>query len=518
MVENKKKTMINISIIHYNTPLLTECLIKSINKFTPDSKIYIFDNSDKYPFIYRQDNIVYFDNTKGQIIDFEKWLKNYQYKDGKISSAKHCYSIQKIMDIINEPFILLDSDVLLKKDISDLFNKDYGFIGEISSQFKRVYPFICFLNPQVLKGKDIKYFDEKHMLGLDKEHYIRFMEDTGCSLFLNKEKIPYKTIRTNDYVIHYGGGSYRGNEVSKEKWLINNFKYFGDDKIIVSITSYKKRLLHLKDVINSILKQTKKPYKICLTLYKEDIRYMDADLQNFLEENKIEIIITDEDLGPNKKWYYVMKKYKNNPIITIDDDIIYNNDLLKTLYDSYLKFPFSISARRVHKIKYDKEGNPIEYAKWLYEYKSEAFQPSFDLFATGVGGVLYPPNILNVDTIDINEIKKCLFADDIFLKKRENDLMKKVVWVKNNNLYSGKEIKEFKGNGLALVNNLKNRNDEYIKKIGLKQIEEEKNIVKTSKERNKKINRTANKVINKVTNKPLHTGKRKQITFMNTSW
>ena len=42
--------MVNICIVHYNTPLLTEYLIKSINKFTPNSKIYIFDNSDKEPF------------------------------------------------------------------------------------------------------------------------------------------------------------------------------------------------------------------------------------------------------------------------------------------------------------------------------------------------------------------------------------------------------------------------------------------------------------------------------------
>ena len=64
--------MINILIVHYNTPKLTECLIKSINKQTPDSKIFIFDNSDKLPFTYRQDNIEYIDNTKSQIIDFDE--------------------------------------------------------------------------------------------------------------------------------------------------------------------------------------------------------------------------------------------------------------------------------------------------------------------------------------------------------------------------------------------------------------------------------------------------------------
>ena len=45
--------MINILIIHYNTPQLTECLVKSINMFVKDATIYIFDN------------------TKGQYIDFD---------------------------------------------------------------------------------------------------------------------------------------------------------------------------------------------------------------------------------------------------------------------------------------------------------------------------------------------------------------------------------------------------------------------------------------------------------------
>jgi len=34
---------INILIIHYNTPKLTEALIKTINKFVVDCNIYIFD-------------------------------------------------------------------------------------------------------------------------------------------------------------------------------------------------------------------------------------------------------------------------------------------------------------------------------------------------------------------------------------------------------------------------------------------------------------------------------------------
>ena len=62
--------MIKICIVHFKTQRLTECLLLSIQKYTPNSHIYLFDNSNKSPFENRLgfDNITYYDNTKGQII------------------------------------------------------------------------------------------------------------------------------------------------------------------------------------------------------------------------------------------------------------------------------------------------------------------------------------------------------------------------------------------------------------------------------------------------------------------
>ena len=45
-----------------------------------------------------------------------------------------------------------------------------------------------------------------------------------------------------------------------------------------------------------------------------------------------------------------MKKYRDYAIITIEDNIIYTNDFIETLYNSYMKSPNSIHARCVHKI------------------------------------------------------------------------------------------------------------------------------------------------------------------------
>jgi hypothetical protein len=79
---------------------------------------------------------------------------------------------------------------------------------------------------------------------------------------------------------------------------------------------------------------------------------------------------------------------------------------------------------------YNKDGSAKNYREWKHEYRQE--EPSFDLLATGVGGVLYPPNILKIDSSDIQEIlEKSLTADDLFLKFKENNLGIKV---KNVNL------------------------------------------------------------------------------------
>ena len=166
----------NIVIIHYNTPYLTECLVRSINLFVKDAIIYIFDNSDSLPFINNFSNVTILDNTNGQIINFDKWLKKYPNRKkspgsaNKWGSAKHCYSVEKCMEIIKENFILLDSDVLLKKDISNLLKKNIIYAGEIitqpNSSIKRILPFICYINVKMCKRNGIHYFDDAYMHGL----------------------------------------------------------------------------------------------------------------------------------------------------------------------------------------------------------------------------------------------------------------------------------------------------------------------------------------------------------------
>ena len=232
-------------IIHHNTPLLTECLVRSINHFVKDAIIYIFDNSDKEPFTTKFDNVIILDNTKGEIIDFDKWLKNYPNRlksNGKSNywgSAKHCYSVEKCMELIGKNFILLDSDVLLKKDCSDLFDENYIYCGDIviqpKSTIKRVLPFICFINVEMCKKNNIHYFDENYMHGLCYNNINKHADsyDTGASFYLSTNKFPHKEIDFNDYIIHYGHGSWNKNDEKKiltpNEWLSLNKRFYTNE-------------------------------------------------------------------------------------------------------------------------------------------------------------------------------------------------------------------------------------------------------------------------------------------------
>lgn len=249
--------MIKICIIHFNTPLLTECLIKSINKFTPDSLIYIFDNSDSLPFTYRQDNIVYIDNTKGQIINFDEWLSNFPERfnsaarRNNFASAKHSYSIQKCIELINDNFILLDSDVLLKQDISDLVDDSYLYVGDtltwkprvLAKSFKaatRFLPYICYLNVDMLKKEGVTFHNDNFMHGLTiaNDYY-----DTGAYFYytVSEKNLPFRQINYTDYVVHYKAASWVDaarqfdsyQKESPEAWLVKNKRCWNiSDKVI----------------------------------------------------------------------------------------------------------------------------------------------------------------------------------------------------------------------------------------------------------------------------------------------
>lgn len=237
-----------VLIIHYNTPYLTECLVRSVNHFVKDATIYIFDNSTDKPFTAKFDNVTLLDNTKGQYVNFHEWLKKYPNRvksGGKVNlwaSAKHCYSVEICMDIIKDNFVLLDSDVLIKKDFSNLYKEDMIFVGEVENQkdvrysIKRLLPYICFINYKLCKQHGIHYFYEDYMHGLGPSDKNKQCDsyDTGAGFYFHAKSYSHMLVKINDYMVHFGNGSwdkkFKRKTVKPEQWALSHKKLWSDGK------------------------------------------------------------------------------------------------------------------------------------------------------------------------------------------------------------------------------------------------------------------------------------------------
>ena len=114
-----------------------------------------------------------------------------------------------------------------------------------------------------------------------------------------------------------------------------------------------------------------------------------------------------------------MQEYPEDIIITFDDDTIYRNFIIEQLYKSYIKHPDCVSAMRVITMNILPDGS---FAKplWYLQPENSLGRVSHSFFATGFGGVLYPPHSMHRETFNIEAIKKlCPHTDDTWLKIME---------------------------------------------------------------------------------------------------
>nr|WP_269322387.1 glycosyltransferase [Lactobacillus delbrueckii] len=228
--------------------------------------------------------------------------------------------------------------------------------------------------------------------------------------------------------------------------------------VIVSLTSYNRRFDTLDICIKSLLRQEVKPDKLILYLTEEDYQRLPENIKE-LREYGLDIVKVKDDLRPHKKYYYAMKEYPNAIVITTDDDVIYDRRLVGELLKTHNKFPEAIVTGRARYIASDPQ-KFLPYDLWNLTETSN--NPSMELLATGVGGVLYPPHLLNLNLLlDKESIKKYIQVDDLWLKTVEIlDKIPTVVCdaeIDRNRI----EIPSAQTSGLAQTNVLENQNDRY---------------------------------------------------------
>lgn len=176
------------------------------------------------------------------------------------------------------------------------------------------------------------------------------------------------------------------------------------EQVIISMTSFPPAITYAKGAILSLLEGNTLPDKLILyvTLSQfEDMSVLE-DLQLISKENPIfEIRNYDVDIRSYRKLIPALIDFPEAVIVTVDDDVKYDKNMLGRLLEMHRKYPKVIWAHRAKKIKI---GKP--YRKWTkyrwYHFLFNRIHNSFLNLQTGVGGVLYPPHSLKSDMLDVD--------------------------------------------------------------------------------------------------------------------
>lgn len=176
---------------------------------------------------------------------------------------------------------------------------------------------------------------------------------------------------------------------------------------IASLTTTSPRFGSALHVVSDIsLNQTMRPSNIFIHVPEGQKVLIETMLNNkkFTSIRSQDIIIKEIiDVGPASKLAYSLES--DIPVITIDDDVNYDPLLFERLIRASKIWPGSIISDRVHRITLDEDGNIKPYLNWIREEEMNT-EPSFRLFPTGVGGVLYPPKSLHQDASSAKLIQK----------------------------------------------------------------------------------------------------------------
>ena len=242
----EKKPKREVAIIHFNTPMLTEAAIKSLRNHGGEKyHVTIFDNSDTKPFLRRMRGVTVIDNTQGQVINFDEELAKFPERDRSIGcakgcefgSAKHIMTVQKLWELIPTGFVLMESDILLKRPIDEFFDETQSVVGYCQQHqphnpygIGRMLPMLCYMNVPLLTKHGARYYDPERTYGLlpgGRQNRNNWY-DTGAvmleDILAKRPHLKGLHIDIRDYVIHYGSASWQNNDVSAHQRWLNEHK------------------------------------------------------------------------------------------------------------------------------------------------------------------------------------------------------------------------------------------------------------------------------------------------------
>jgi hypothetical protein len=182
---------------------------------------------------------------------------------------------------------------------------------------------------------------------------------------------------------------------------------------VVSLTSHGPRIKSVSISIESLTRGSLRPSRLILWLDEGDYHRPRPRALRRLMARGVEVL-PSQNFGPHTKYFpYVCSRADHvDPLVTIDDDVIYPKWWLDALVVAYEKSPDVIHAMKVRRIEVA-DGRLSPYDTWGPIRHS---RPERRNFALGVSGVIYPPLFLNVlrDAGDAF-LASCPRGDDLWL-------------------------------------------------------------------------------------------------------
>lgn len=166
----------------------------------------------------------------------------------------------------------------------------------------------------------------------------------------------------------------------------------GDSPVVVSMTTHGRRIGDVFYPIECIARGNTRPARFLLWLDDPNLMNALPEPVQRLQSRGLEVLLT-ENYGPHTKYFpYVSSQERHVlPLVTADDDIIYPPDFLDALLAAPTRDD-EVLCHRARTIAIS-DGRLAPYTQWKF---TDHDHPTVLNFATGVGGVRYPPGLLDL--------------------------------------------------------------------------------------------------------------------------
>ncbi len=201
------------------------------------------------------------------------------------------------------------------------------------------------------------------------------------------------------------------------RWLVHNAGRSSklhnlDIPLVVSLTSYPPRYPTLLPTLQSLLMQGIRPDHLILWIADKDIGTLPGSIWALRAHGLS--IRTCADIGSYKKIIPTLVSHPDAVIVTADDDVYYWPTWLEELVSAYEPEAKEVLCHRAHQIIFHADGSPAPYREWKFETADAS--ASKTIFPTGLGGILYRPNIFLPDVTRNESFQTyCPSADDVWL-------------------------------------------------------------------------------------------------------